>query len=403
MCLIDRRELTISNHFQFLDEENFQDANEEPNPNMSLYNSNNLTLPDYSYSNNSNNSSLANSLSRSGQLSPYKLNNQNYFFAPDEIVVDLIDEEEESSFASFDKSDMNHELLETHRRYSTIVSSSSPGHNATTIEKMREKKEMFISEAKKILENLQEETNSVKASDIILSIDQSLKDSLPLISIITKKIVGFKLDGYASINFQYDRRNNNSSANTISKMLCWQSEPLKTSLNFLPSSLASEAISIFRLILYFMGDKKSNMLHFNIALNILNKLLVSSTELHDEIYCQLCKQTKKNPTKESAELGWQLFLILLSSVPPSRKMFPYLLNYFSVSLQKVVENAKKFVYFSLRVCLKSASSPIRTELPTHQEIQSILLGNLYSLDTDIDIYVATATVIVSFLILLLLL
>ena len=56
---------------------------------------------------------------------------------------------------------------------------------------------------------------------------------------------------------------------------------------------------------------------------------LSHESLRDEILCQLCNQTWKNESPESAERAWILMANVLSAFPPSRNLFKYILQYVS--------------------------------------------------------------------------
>ena len=65
---------------------------------------------------------------------------------------------------------------------------------------------------------------------------------------------------------------------------------------------------------------------------LLLKVMNGPAELQDEALCQLCKQTRRNPSAESCALAWQLLLVVLCSVPPSRRLLPHLISYCASSL-----------------------------------------------------------------------
>jgi hypothetical protein len=335
---------------------------------------------------------------------------------------------------------------------------------------------------------------AVKASDLIISIPinayraqnnfllhtllKILNSPIPSSSTSSSTTSSsmFRLEKYAELNFQYDRRNihHNSSSSSASnihpyeRMLSYQSDVLKSSLTILSSpSLTNDAIQCFRYILSFIDhtakvvnnnnyinavrdditnfiptfnniiisgsannyndnnntaaadDFRSNNTDSNISnrdsidiqkidivLNLLYKLVNSSSiELHDEIYCQLCKQSIKNPHIESVELIWQLFIIILATIPPSKSILPYLLNHISSSLNNIqmkitaatttsisssssppvttpYDNIKRFIQSSLYHILPSAYATHRHEVPSIEEIRSLLLNG----SMDVMIY-----------------
>ncbi|QQP35412.1 Myosin 15 [Caligus rogercresseyi] len=56
---------------------------------------------------------------------------------------------------------------------------------------------------------------------------------------------------------------------------------------------------------------------------------IRNEKLRDEIYCQLANQTRKNGDPQSNERGWFLISNCLSSFPPSKTLYKYLLKYVS--------------------------------------------------------------------------
>lgn len=236
--------------------------------------------------------------------------------------------------------------------------------------------------------------NAAAISEVMLAIDHTLYDSMNILSHISNKMLNtHTLERYAECHFVYERptaRNMQAALNAvIDKMLSFHCDPLKSSLTNLSSTmLINDAMVCNKYIQCFMGDRKSNRPHLDVVGSLLSKMLNSPSELHDEIYCQLMKQTRKNPSSESTELGWQLMLICLVSFPPSRQLLPFMFNYIATSIPIVVENAAKFVYLSLKLCLKSATVSIRREIPSAQEIQAVLLGEL----TEVNVFLIDKSV-----------
>ena len=102
-----------------------------------------------------------------------------------------------------------------------------------------------------------------------------------------------------------------------------------------------EALLMFNAIQRFMGDPfidgtvhacqppthicTDNREH--VVGNYLIQQAISNVELRDELYCQLCNQTWLNPNEVNSERGWLLLAMVLGCVPPSDKLYPYLLCY----------------------------------------------------------------------------
>lgn len=122
----------------------------------------------------------------------------------------------------------------------------------------------------------------------------------------------------------------------------------------------------------FETNEHSSQIAFQTIYYLLSKMLMYPIEFHDEIYLQLCKQLRKNPSLESTELGYQLFINILACIPPSPRLLPYLYYHFGyLSQQSSIDNKSKFIDLILKHLLISASSIIRHELPTKLEIEKL--------------------------------
>lgn len=128
------------------------------------------------------------------------------------------------------------------------------------------------------------------------------------------------------------------SETTASKALSWKSDVLAMPLSHIPATatdLWASAIQCFRNITGFMGDRSSTKQGGGHAEKLLKMLSGSATELRDEAYMQLIKQTTNNEsTIEGSTLrGWQLFSIMSGSFPPSEDLLPYIMWYFKSSAE----------------------------------------------------------------------
>jgi hypothetical protein len=275
------------------------------------------------------------------------------------------------------------------------------------------------------LDLIETATPAVKAAEILLTLNPVALRSPYVLSHLSEKLAHFSLDKYAEAHFQYDRRANNSAsaahAHPVEKLLTYQSDLLKAPLTALSSAaLGTDAVACFRLICAFLDNSKSSGLQqIDLAMNLLLKLITAPGEFHDEIYCQLCKQTRKNPSPEGLEFGWQLMLLCLATVPPSKRLLPYLCNYISTSLHRLEAaagvgkfssagaastpltpqsaaaeamsassaNAMKFALLALRAVVPAAGASVRTEIPARAEIRALLLGE--SLEVAVTTMVPT--------------
>jgi len=126
------------------------------------------------------------------------------------------------------------------------------------------------------------------------------------------------------------------SETSASKAMSWKSDVLAMPLSHIPKTateLWNSAIQCFRNITGFMGDRSSTKEGGGHAEKLLKMLSGSASELRDEAYMQLMKQTTNNASEiEGSTLrGWQLFSILTGSFPPSDDLLPYMLWYFKTT------------------------------------------------------------------------
>ena len=112
------------------------------------------------------------------------------------------------------------------------------------------------------------------------------------------------------------------------KILSWKPKLIRTSLHTLQDvSLTTEAVQAFKNIVSFMGDRQSGKEGGGHAGKLLANTVSAPEELRDEIFCQLIKQTRNNPSAESTVKGWQLMCLAAGTYPPSKKFEKYLMSY----------------------------------------------------------------------------
>ncbi|WWC72523.1 uncharacterized protein I206_106485 [Kwoniella pini CBS 10737] len=75
------------------------------------------------------------------------------------------------------------------------------------------------------------------------------------------------------------------------------------------------------------GEKKSDKIQVLEEIRWLIQLCVASSEMRDEVYCQLIKQLTKNPNHDAVVLGFQLFCVLVNAFGPSKNFEPFVKNF----------------------------------------------------------------------------
>ncbi|XP_077019523.1 unconventional myosin-XV [Tamandua tetradactyla] len=105
--------------------------------------------------------------------------------------------------------------------------------------------------------------------------------------------------------------------------------PPRTPLTLLPLELHAEAISVFKLILRFMGDPQLRGAQETLLGSYIVQKGLAAPELRDEILAQLANQVWRNPNARNAERGWLLLAACLGGFAPSPRLSKYLLKFVS--------------------------------------------------------------------------
>lgn len=134
---------------------------------------------------------------------------------------------------------------------------------------------------------------------------------------------------------------------SLKAMLTWSKNSIKQPMiatligsnvsNSSRTEIKSEAITCFKLIQQFMGDRlvpdRKDFVPSSkeyIAFDLITRAC-QRHELRDEIYVQLCRQTTDNPRKSSLAAGFELMACCLCYFPPSVKFSPYLASFLTNS------------------------------------------------------------------------
>ncbi|KAM9476627.1 pleckstrin homology domain-containing family H member 2 isoform 1-T1 [Clarias gariepinus] len=164
-------------------------------------------------------------------------------------------------------------------------------------------------------------------------------------------------------------------------MLCFSKEALSTPLTTLPSqALQTEAIKLFKTCQLFINvviDTPAIDYHVTLAQCALQVCLTHS-ELQNEIYCQLIKQTRRRqPHGQPGPLqGWQFLALCVGLFLPQHPIL-WLLQ---VHLKKHADprtEVGKYAIYCQRSMERTQQKGERQARPSRMEILSILLRNPY--------------------------
>uniref|UniRef100_UPI00398E9BF8 unconventional myosin-XV-like isoform X2 n=1 Tax=Pristiophorus japonicus TaxID=55135 RepID=UPI00398E9BF8 len=105
--------------------------------------------------------------------------------------------------------------------------------------------------------------------------------------------------------------------------------PLDEALTKSEEDLKQDAVTIFKLILRFMGDPQLNGAQEILFGDYIAQMGLANSSLRDEIFAQIANQVWRNVNEKNAERGWLLLATCLSCFAPSSKMDKYLLKFVS--------------------------------------------------------------------------
>uniref|UniRef100_A0A8C3VJ23 Pleckstrin homology, MyTH4 and FERM domain containing H1 n=1 Tax=Catharus ustulatus TaxID=91951 RepID=A0A8C3VJ23_CATUS len=179
-------------------------------------------------------------------------------------------------------------------------------------------------------------------------------------------------------------------------MLCYSKDGLHTSLTTLPSeALQTEALKLFKSCQLFINvpvEASSIDYHVSLAQTAL-QVCLTHTELQNEIYCQLVKQTScRQPQNHSVIQCWQLLALCAPLFLPQHHFLWYIKQHFQRHADPRSEIGKYAIY-----CQRSVDRTVqageREAKPSRMEIVSILLRNPYhhSLPFSIPVHFMNGT------------
>ncbi|EFA75546.1 class VII unconventional myosin [Heterostelium album PN500] len=139
------------------------------------------------------------------------------------------------------------------------------------------------------------------------------------------------LGNWAQTKFRTLKRNSMAPSGTIKKksapadpnaVLYFTKDPIKESLLELADSKHSKkACHLFQLVMIYMGDYplSKSATYSSVAQEII-ETGIQTPELRDEIYCQVYRQTNRNPKPDSVRRGFELLQFLSISYPPTESL-----------------------------------------------------------------------------------
>ncbi|GAB2282924.1 Kinesin-like protein KIN-14E, variant 2 [Dionaea muscipula] len=167
---------------------------------------------------------------------------------------------------------------------------------------------------------------------------------------------------------------------TFVDMLCFQKDPIPTSLLKLSSDLVSQARKLFQRILKYMGVDSSDRvtpISLDERVELVGKLYkhaLKRSELRDELFIQISKQTRNNPDRQYLIKAWELMYLCSSCMPPSKEIGRYLFKYvenvaqcigLDYEIQELAQN-------TLNAWKRTIKAGPRNTIPGREEIEGHL-------------------------------
>jgi len=161
-------------------------------------------------------------------------------------------------------------------------------------------------------------------------------------------------------------------------MIKWTRSPIQASLLKLnDAELNKESLGCFIAIMRFMGDYPmgENMSYIDCARHIL-KRCHKYTEIRDEVFCQLCKQTTNNRSMfhKSKIRGWRLFALVAAYFDCSDSLKPYIFKYLETTASDTTRTYNSSAALCLNNLRKTAKYGGRKDVPLKEEIVALADG-----------------------------
>ncbi|GKV30251.1 hypothetical protein SLEP1_g39083 [Rubroshorea leprosula] len=168
---------------------------------------------------------------------------------------------------------------------------------------------------------------------------------------------------------------------TFEDMLCFQREPIPTSLLKINGDLVSRATKMFQVVLKYMGIESDRVSSVSLDERIefvgkLYKHTLKRAELRDELFTQISKQTRNNPDRQSLIKAWELMYLCASSMPPGKDIGGYLSEYIhNVANGTSTDSEVQTLALNTLNALKhSVKAGPRVTTPGREEIEALLTG-----------------------------
>eukprot|EP00457_Paulinella_chromatophora_P001361 gb/GEZN01001363.1/.p1 GENE.gb/GEZN01001363.1/~~gb/GEZN01001363.1/.p1 ORF type:complete len:973 (+),score=227.55 gb/GEZN01001363.1/:107-3025(+) len=151
----------------------------------------------------------------------------------------------------------------------------------------------------------------------------------------------------------------------LEQVLSWQPTMVYKSLLNSSKKYNDKCLKLNKYLMGFMGDLQHSKTTGWLAQTIVS-YGVNVPAIRDEVFCQICKQTRNNPNLPSVLQGWKLMALCVSAFPPSKDFERYLINYIILNYdgslhqkvrgQELVATLAPWCFWRLHKTLKEGSA-----------------------------------------------
>ncbi|CAM8989251.1 unnamed protein product [Rhodiola kirilowii] len=166
---------------------------------------------------------------------------------------------------------------------------------------------------------------------------------------------------------------------TFENMLCFQKDPIPTSLLKVSSDVVSRAVKLFVIVLKYMGvDLSAGATSLDEQIELVRKLYkqtLKRSELRDELFVQISKQTRNNCDRQWLIKAWELMYLCASCMPPSKDFGVYLSEYVNnvANVLNTDSEIKGIALNTLHALKCSIKAGPRHTIPGREEIEALLV------------------------------
>ncbi|KAE9466294.1 hypothetical protein C3L33_01794, partial [Rhododendron williamsianum] len=156
-------------------------------------------------------------------------------------------------------------------------------------------------------------------------------------------------------------------------------DPIPTSVLKINNDLVKLAVKLFKLILKYMGVDSPDEVSLDERIELVGQLYkqgLKNSELRDELFAQILKQTRNNPDKQYSIRAWELMYLCASCMSPSTDIGGFLTEY----VRNEAEGANSdpdiqvLALSTLNTLKISCNAGPRQKIPGRDEIKALLIG-----------------------------